>query len=1270
MLGGRTFVQRPRRLGLGGNRLQIGLDRRTISGFITDVATFNRPATDTEIFDSITVLLNRIQPLHRRFAWVTLRFSPTLGRDVVYRSVKASRLRSILHFTRAVGDYIDPQFEGSGALGLDIAGEPYSLDRSSFSIVYGPDDAAPPFFLAGDFGKPPHKALDKPFMVTLNAKKSSLELHCFDTACAWLGVPIFSLHRTDPILVPPSYDEGVKYLEAALSAKHGEGPKSLLWKISPWDLKIGRTEIRDIARAYQNAHPSMATPDRFLILGGEVCPALTGDLIFKIRDEHGELSPGGPNVVAIANNHLEVVPMVYDQTVLAWVPVVAYHQELFINAKQELFRIMARRNHSSNGPPTVLKFTDHASDVRTIDVLNAHYETREDEIEARDGAASNVRKLTQLTNTSKLVRVMTSSAVRRIPVRGNILDVAFDYETVYDITGKLIPYAVAYLVLERGELQEDLLTMSTEELLERTQVIIGPECAREFAIVIEQLTLLNQWEKIRLISFNGAKFDAFLFMESVDWFGQFRGGRLTDLFFTNHFFMGGGLVGAQLRAKNMEPEAIAHQWGSEHGTSITTVELFDMAKHLTGMSLAKACKAFNTPHQKIGDFSHVEVQEMYERFAEFPGDLIFMDAWPGFKEKLTEYNKYDVITLAELVCIYEKEIKSLTRIFDDGEDIPLTGGSVCFKHWQHDIETRLLPFAEEFVQGREPWPGPEVCSVFGLWEPMNVEQWTAIRNGIVGGRVEVPNGPQSVDEPVCGLDVCSMYPACMTVYKIMFPCGMIITHPPGRPPTFGRLGVYNIDVDQSILDEQYELPFLVPRKEYSKSGALLRNNWAAPIVNDCWVTTPTIELLMQHGCDITFRGGYEWSHSIRNIDVFRGVLEFLKGKNYQDSLPREQRNMALRSLLKFFANGTYGQTVRGLFERTVQSVTPKQLRKLYEKEEKGEIESINVVSVRGHRVFVDYTRATETLLKKQGPMIVGAFILGHARRTLWQMAAHIPKRFRIVYDTDSVKFHRRFLKTLMWWRSGHKVDHWPELEEIFPGYATCPEIGGTEVGCWQEEVPPNTHLKVAFKKGYVGVAEDGVSVAIADGKPLLSLKGVRRNDVWLPTDVRDMIVTSAKIRYPDRLRMEMEEDMVEMMKTFYQTGQKIGDCAVQFFDALIRDKVAYVVSSSIQRVANNPQRGAGLRDTERHSKHFGSMFQVYRIKKLAIKPPDREEDIVVGQPYDPNEDNNDNTWRRYMARLHRDVPLYNDRDEDTNPVENDTNDFLWVNEVTFQHGRE
>ena len=142
------------------------------------------------------------------------------------------------------------------------------------------------------------------------------------------------------------------------------------------------------------------------------------------------------------------------------------------------------------------------------------------------------------------------------------------------------------------------------------------------------------------------------------------------------------------------------------------------------------------------------------------------------------------------------------------------------------------------------------------------------------------------------------------------------------------------------------------------------------------------------------------------------------------------------------------------------------------------------------------------------------------------------------------------------------------------------------------------------------------------------------------------------------MHVQGAKGMDELVRSIYESGQPVLDNAVVLFRNILQTGVGYVLGSVLHRVASNTKQGAGVKDTERHSSSFGSIFQTFRVKKLSIHPPQPEAEVCAGKPFDPEvRVSGENSWRRYQRWLHRDVIGYEPEDDDGgNDVDADDND--------------
>lgn len=1181
---------------------QIPVDNITLEGF-------QEPLDDQRLYNLVREWVGRSGNLRR--TWVTFTYQ---GNGVLaYRSVRGSRLRTFAQFREQLRRFENPEIMGSDPIGLDLDGQIPVLVRNAFSVNYFPGDQPDIVACASEDGF--GSSEPAPFYQTL-ALDIPNAAHCVDRVCWQLQIPLYSV-ALDTI-VPPLRNDAMAYIERALAARHGlDSPSAVVHIITPWTIAVEESHVHRLRDAFYDEPANAVSLDDCLVHGSYLYIRVQPWNLWSLHDPEHRLRTTGPRLLMLANNHVEYVPTFYDAETKMWLPKV--RGELFFGPSFGMFELVRSARVKNPEPLETMRAFPTADPLHTIlePVEDLSRDLRQLRAAGNDAALHyRQKRLSQLPKGWMFRKVMSNTQLMTQKVKGKHVRVYYDFETVHSLeAGKLKPYSCAYLVMESGERDTRLLRneIPTEELVRRSIVVTGFDCHFELAKVVKELAVSGQYETITMAGFNSARFDAFLFMEGTSMLqdrDKEDGMYASRLTWINHFFQGGSLLGGEMRVR------------SYRGLSPTRVRLFDLAKHLTGTSLKNAAKDFGTPHQKVDCFSHSEVQS---RFLDDPEGFL---TDRRFLDQLHEYNKYDVIVLAELDAAYCSALAPLTPLVYPGSELPATIGSLCFQHWQSYF-TKLLEDKPEVLVGPAlSQEQKDKLTVCGAWEALDLDKWLDLRNGIVGGRVELPNGPQDVDECVSSLDVKGLYSFVMGVYDVWFPAGVFVPLV-GRQESPDLLGVYNVDVDQSPMRAQ-DLVNIVPRKEYSTSGSILRNNWNADHVYDTWVTTPTLQLLRRYGCPVVIRGGFEWSHKIRSCDLFGCLLDFMKEKKRQDHL-KEARdpayNKAIRSVAKLFMNATYGQMLKGIFERGITSVTVDQLRKLYEKEESGEVVRINVVNVLHGNIFADVTRSTESRLKKQGPFAVGAFVLGHSRSYMLKyLYLRLPRSRWLYFDTDAGKARKRHMVELMDAHRGALVPHWPEIEDILPGYASCPLYGGDEGGAFEEELPENAGAVLIAKKFYAVRGLDG-GVCMDGNTPVMACKGVRRDDI--PLNELELSVIDCKL-LTSATRLAYCHDLYH-----HQNRDTVVDCGIEFFRHILAHGFGFVLSSSLGRVTANMARGVMLGDVERYAMQFGSLIQHFRVKKLSVTQMQREEDVICGRPMDQEnaEERRGNAWRRYLATI-------------------------------------
>ena len=731
----------------------------------------------------------------------------------------------------------------------------------------------------------------------------------------------------------------------------------------------------------------------------------------------------------------------------------------------------------------------------------------------------------------------------------------YDVETIVD--GRLQVYSVAYLFVPQSEL--DATVFDEHEWKPRVKLITGHDCMLEFVRVLSRAIKQERWRRIYVTGFNSARFDNYFLLEG---FNECNAAMIHHVFFQRT-----ALLSADIRAFNSVTK------------SMTQCALLDVAKLLPAASLDSLGKSFRTTFQKVAGFSHDEVQGLYSRWG-----WAFLQL-PGFLPKLKEYNVNDVLVLAGLLRRYRATLRELIpdsfRAMKD--DMPTTLGGLSRRHWELDmleVVPSVLPLdVRKKTDGR-------------IIDTLTSDQYRSLRMGTLGGRCSLIHGPVECSFPTVVLDAASLYPTVMAVWdQAVYPAGVSSVVTSFDP---SLLGVYRCHVSQSHLRNS-NLINLVARKEFLASGAPFRNNWDAEDVYDVWLTTPEYQLLVDNGCNVTVQEGLVWSHRIRGCELFRCLLTFMKVKKEQDRCKEagEPFNPALRALCKYLMNSLYGQMLKRLYTNSTMSVTPFELDTMYDKVRDGTYEYVKSIKVMAGEVYVSVLRTVESVIHKQSPFILGAYVLGLSRtymaRHLW---LRVPRASIFYIDTDCGHITREAIGKLYEKHRDEKVAVFPEVLEFDPDYANArlyrdnftdsaaPRLN--VIGCFTDDTPKDAHgIIFGGKKLYAFRRMDGSS-STDEGGHCIAVKGVSGHDIFLSESMAMKFIAMPRLAGQ------------AAMREFYlgaEAVQKISSTGVAMMRQLLAVGRAYALCRQLRTV------GSGVHESR--SDEFGQLFEVFSVKRIS-----------------------------------------------------------------------
>lgn len=665
----------------------------------------------------------------------------------------------------------------------------------------------------------------------------------------------------------------------------------------------------------------------------------------------------------------------------------------------------------------------------------------------------------------------------------------FDYEVVFDFNKDNInvPYSLSVLKLTDEDM--DLLNKADhKEDKEEIDKIIK-DCSKTF----NGFNCTDQFYKwfcdikdkskkiFSFISFNGVNFDNFILYNELV--------RIDSEMVGAPFFQNTGLFNFKI--------------GGVH-------DMFDLKKHL-GSSLKRCCESFKVKSCSKKEFDHVEAQNAYI-------DNKFLEYLETKKEEIETYNVYDVLSLAVLYKRYNSTITDLklNKYALELHKYKTTGSlimSVLGDYWK-DNNIEMFNYTSQNKEKQKKY----------------IKFYNDLLKIRVGGRVQLFNGYQLIEELMASLDVCSLYPYVMIVLNCYYPCGL-----PTETKKYikDKIGFYYCDVDQKYLREK-NLPNIIPEK--TKEG----NKWdTTNKLNNILISSVKIELLKKHGGDkcVTVREGFYFENHKKSYEMFNPLLEFMKSKNEQDKLKEEKDNKyneVLREVLKLFLNCPSGKLNEGLHEDKTKEINMCEYEELKKKEKKKEIKNLKVLSdSRNDRILVTYENNADLIMNQAHPIHVGTLIYDYSQRHMYEhMYTKIDYKDLVYTDTDSNKIrYSIFNKWVSEYGSKIKVPHWEELENEDPRYKSHKlyEPNTKVFGSFDDEYAKknlNLHYYLA-KKQYLSICKEN------NKNIKYSFKGIRETDILLDNDF-DVKKTNQELHKIYTTSQPIKSDMIKLFNKLYQ----------------------------------------------------------------------------------------------------------------------------------------
>lgn len=804
------------------------------------------------------------------------------------------------------------------------------------------------------------------------------------------------------------------------------------------------------------------------------------------------------------------------------------------------------------------------------DEVNKHCDIIEGDIKIEDNvyitAGSDVIKNGKIIFTTHQLNVNFNS-LKPIPIEY----LFFDYETVIDFNSDscMKPYSLSILRLNKEQLElldnyDEAGNLEKVNEIRKSNCItfMGYDCNKRF---IDWILQNESNKSFVFIGFNNSNFDNFLLLSGLlDYKGT------NEVNVSEIFYNGNQLLNF-----------------ITNGTHTT----FDIRKHLLG-SLKDNCESFKIKCCSKKSFDHDKAQQLHEK-----NELL---NFINNNEELKEYNEFDVLATAVL---YKRYVNALNLIpstskYADKLFETKTIGSLIYKVFTDS-------------KNKKDFKLPK----------LTYEQYSNLQSSKIAGRVEMFNGVQKVEERLVSTDVCSLYPYCMAVNKVYYPCGDIKDVDSYQGDD--TIGFYYCDIDQSNLRKMN-----LPNIYAEKTG--IENIWNSdkPIMNYL-ISNVMIKLLKKYGCSVSIRNGFIFTDKMKSCEMFDFILDLMKAKNQQDMNKdskdpeiKKLYNPALRETLKLLMNSLSGKVIEGLHtEKTVAVDTTYE----YIKRIKGK-KSVNCINIIGRKIFITYEEEEEKLIKQQRPIYLGVLIYDYAKTYMYENSYSKIGLDKLLYtDTDASKFrYKDFINWKNWVDSNNiQVPHWEEVELVDERYNNHKiyEENSKVFGAFEDELKDLKGEAYTFyclekKTWCYSVANKN-----HDNKPD---KFEKKKDGTI-IEIKGDLKTETKYRFKglngNAIILNLEEDIVEeqikkdgtinykliedkrKVYNFYNNNKEknLDNNTLKFYEKLYSTKNANVLASSFRKIVKNSLRNVKVDETGKFNNLINNIQMNFMIKQLNLK---------------------------------------------------------------------
>lgn len=739
----------------------------------------------------------------------------------------------------------------------------------------------------------------------------------------------------------------------------------------------------------------------------------------------------------------------------------------------------------------------------------------------------------------------------------------FDYETVIDWTKNncMREYSLSWFYISHNDVEE----ITKKKLMdEKTFKLKNYNCFNEigFDCSLKFIEWFNEFQinKIcKFVSYNGANFDNYFLLNAML---EYKKNNENKINISDLLYSGNQLLNFKINGCH---------------------NMYDLHKHLMG-SLKSNCESFKIPkkYSKL-DCDHNEIQILYNNDKDNFINIMKQ------KEALIEYNNNDVYSLC---CLFIKYYQSMSNI--EGFEF-LVGEKFCEVG---TIGSMIMKRAKNlWAENKIELP------------KLNFQQYNDVLKYKIAGRVEIFSDKEiKVNEEIVSLDVCSLYPYIMAIHQCYMPSGEIIEVDSYQGDDV--LGFYYCDIDQRAL-KKHNLPNIYAEKTETE------NKWSSnKILKDYLITNVTIKLLNKYkniGVKCEVKKGFVFTKKIKNIELFKFLMPLMNIKNQQDELKRNKDatyNPALRECVKLLMNSVSGKVIEGLHSENIKMISDiDDLLKLQSKQAKNKIRDINIINNVGDNLFVSYKIDEESIINKQKPVYLGAFIYEYARTYMYENLLSVVGLDKCLYmDTDALKFRKSDLAEWQLKKGNNIVNHWAEVEQIDTRYKSHILFNENSkvFGSLENELKTNNIFYAVQKKFWLtaNINKDNEITYIKT-----RYKGINPSSLLL--NENSLIIETKKDKLNLNIHKEELFNWINNNKHLtigsdYDKYAKSDDergfigKQLELFENLYNNKKVIVLVSNMRRIVKNGLRNVEVEEKERYNLYNNKVQINYMLKAVRL----------------------------------------------------------------------